>query len=726
MPRGNGGIIGPVNTSFSGVWSLTEAQLRRSGGTWPNFYAALLSESATGSDAVTGADTADPYFEYTTLLLPGNGTNGAQNNTFLDGSTNNFTITRNGNTTQGTFSPFSQTGWGNYFDGTGDWLSIPANSAFDFGTGDFTVECWFYYNTTPPATYDYLWAIGGNNTNGIALYINNGQPRIWNGSLILSTTGSISGFTWYHLAAVRSSGTLTVYLNGTSIGSVSLTSNLTGGASAGPKIAKWDGVDPEEFTGYISNFRIVKGVAVYTGAFTTPTSPLAATQSAGTNISAITGTQTSLLTCQSNRFIDNSTNNFTITVNGNTSVVAFSPFNPTASWSASTNGGSGYFDGSGDYLSVPDNAAFTMGSGDFTIEAWVYKTSTGRQYVIGQADSGGSNTATSFTLQVNASNKVQGEIFSSSTQYLAASTADITLNQWNHIAFVRDGNTLRIYINGVQDGTASVTGVSVNDSTNQVAIGRLGEFNGFYWAGYISSNRVLKGTCLYPNGTTFTPPTAPLTAITNTSLLLNFTNAGIYDATSKNDLETVGDAQLSNTTAKWGSTSIKFDGTGDYLQAPYQTLSADFGTGQFTIELWVYFSSSVSTTQMFVSSNYNASTGAGGWAFLRRGDNNTITFTQGSNVAYGKTWSPSLNTWYHCAVTRDSSNNLRIFVDGTQVGSTDASVTASINGATSLLIGTNQSTPLPLTGYIQDLRITKGYARYTANFTPPTAAFPTL
>ena len=68
--------------------------------------------------------TQDPQFNYTTLLLPGNGTNGAQNNTFLDSSTNAFTITRNGNTTQGTFTPFSQTGWGNYFDGTGDYLSI--------------------------------------------------------------------------------------------------------------------------------------------------------------------------------------------------------------------------------------------------------------------------------------------------------------------------------------------------------------------------------------------------------------------------------------------------------------------------------------------------------------------------------------------------------------------------------------------------------------------------
>ena len=79
----------------------------------------------------------DPYFNYTTLLLPGNGTNGAQNNTFLDSSTNAFSITRNGNTTQGTFSPFSQTGWGNYFDGSGDYLSGPTNNAVSTFTGRF-------------------------------------------------------------------------------------------------------------------------------------------------------------------------------------------------------------------------------------------------------------------------------------------------------------------------------------------------------------------------------------------------------------------------------------------------------------------------------------------------------------------------------------------------------------------------------------------------------------
>jgi len=89
---------------------------------------------------VPASGAVDPYFYSVTSLLHGDGTNGAQNNTFLDSSTNNFTITRNGNTTQGSFSPFSQTGWSNYFDGSGDYLQVSTSSTtpFALGSGDFT------------------------------------------------------------------------------------------------------------------------------------------------------------------------------------------------------------------------------------------------------------------------------------------------------------------------------------------------------------------------------------------------------------------------------------------------------------------------------------------------------------------------------------------------------------------------------------------------------------
>ena len=89
----------------------------------------------------------DDYFNLVTLLLPGTGTNGAQNNTFLDSSSSSVTVTRNGTPTQGTFSPFSQTGWSGYFDGTGDYL-ITTGGVTNAGTGDVCVEAWVYYTGT--------------------------------------------------------------------------------------------------------------------------------------------------------------------------------------------------------------------------------------------------------------------------------------------------------------------------------------------------------------------------------------------------------------------------------------------------------------------------------------------------------------------------------------------------------------------------------------------------
>ena len=89
----------------------------------------------------------DPNFKQVSLLLHGDGTNGAQNNTFLDSSTNNFTVTRNGNTTQGTNTPFSQAAgaWSNYFGGS-SYFTLPSNAAFALDGGNFTFEFWIYLN----------------------------------------------------------------------------------------------------------------------------------------------------------------------------------------------------------------------------------------------------------------------------------------------------------------------------------------------------------------------------------------------------------------------------------------------------------------------------------------------------------------------------------------------------------------------------------------------------
>jgi len=642
---------------------------------------------------------SDPNFEYTTLLLPGNGTNGAQNNTFLDSSTNNFTITRNGNTTQGTFSPFSQTGWGNYFDGTGDYLTTNATQAIP-ATGDFTVDGWIWCNSY--ANGPSIISQGTAGTSGrTVIYITTA------GKLALQITSTINEFgsaiptnQWVYFAITRTGSTVTAYINNLSIGtatnsgSIQNTTLTIGG--------EWNG-DPYRWIGYLSNIRVSNVVRTITAA---PTAPF--TSDANTVV----------LTCQANRFIDASSNAYTITRNGDVSVQAFSPFNPTAAWSASTNGGSGYFDGSGDYLQLADSTAWDL-AGDFTIEMSLYKTSTTSQtfFMLG---AGGS---TSILMYQNASNVI---IFLTSSAVITASTA-AQLNAWNHVALVRSGSTITLYLNGTNVGQATNATSFTGDAANGVRIGA--EYpTGFEFTGYISNARIVKGTAVYTSA--FTPPTAPLTAITNTSLLLNFTNAGIYDATSKNDLETVGNAQISTTQSKFGGSSMYFDGTGDWLSSP-DGQNYNLGSGDFTIECWVYLNNltnpyavfgkrvNTGTETKWVNSYINTtgtvqtqvSTSGAAWLFNTA---TTSTITSGS--------------WNHIAWVRYGAD-FSVYVNGikntmttTLSGSVYTDASALIVGA----MGTTGSFIYSMNGYIDDFRITKGIARYTAAFTPPTTAFPLL
>ena len=157
-----------------------------------------------------------------------------------------------------------------------------------------------------------------------------------------------------------------------------------------------------------------------------------------------------------------------------------------------------------------------------------------------------------------------------------------------------------------------------------------------------------------------------------------------------------------------------FDGTGDYVDVSGFT-SADALSGEFTIEMWLYPTDASSQQMIIGGSSGNL------WVGMNIDFSNRLAIgTVGSSyddVSY--TW--SANSWVHLAITRDSSNNLKFFIDGTQVGSTVTSATTSYP-LTTLDIGRENNQKF-YSGYIEDLRITKGLARYTSNFTAPTSAF---
>ena len=718
----NGGVLGsnnlPTATTFRGVFTPNEVARAIALGFWPiNKSQAVTGVAGSGAlGTLTVGTAADPYFEYTTLLLPGNGTNGAQNNTFLDGSTNNFTITRNGNTTQGTFSPFSQTGWGNYFNTNQSIYT--SNAAFAVGTGNFTVEL-FYNPLAWAGTNQRIFVIGQSGTDGVTIQRSSGSNVVEinitaSGSTnVISYTWNPTIGQWYHIALVRS-GTGTnqtaLYIDGVSVATGTSTASI---GSTQLSIGGINWVANYGTQGYISNVRYSNIART----ITVPTAPYTA------------DANTLLLTCQSNRFVDNSPTPKTFTIQNAPTVVPFSPFNPTSAWSASTVGGSGYFDGTGDYLTAPDNAAFAFGTGDFTIEVWVYWNNV-------------SSTQTLFDFRPNATGSSISpyiELTSSGTliYYVGGATrittSAVTATSWTHVALSRSGTSTKIFINGTQSGSTYTDSNSYVQSGATIGLNRNNGGVAFqYMNGYISNFRIVKGTAVYTGA--FTPPTAPLTAITNTSLLLNFTNSGIYDATAKNVLETVGDAQASTAiTPKWGTTSMKFDPTTgsatDYLQSP-DTELLEFGSGNFTIETWVRFNTLPSSGAYYalISKFDNSTQKSYNFYVYNNAGTYQLYFTYTTNgstninpVANGIT--VTTNTWYHYAVSR-SGVNLRMFIDGSQVGSTYNIATDTIFGGTyPVQVGASTGANT-LNGYLQDLRVTKGYARYTANFTPPTAAFP--
>jgi hypothetical protein len=765
---------------------------------------ALTAAIAAAFAGGAAPPSTDDYFEYTTLLLPGNGTNGAQNNLFLDsgsagdavftasisgttmtvsavtsgtiyvgclitgtgvlanttitalgtgtGGTGTYTvsqsqtvssttitsdgfpITRNGNTTQGTFSPFSQTGWSGSFNTSTTYLTVTDTSNLRFGSSNFTIEA-FVYRAASGATQT-IASKGASTPTGWVFQISSADKLVFTDtSTSITGATSLAANTWYYVAVVRAgtgSNQTTLYVNavsdatGTSATTFSQTDNMKIGA---------DRSNTNFANGYISNLRLSNTNRTISS---TPTSALAA------------DSNTIFLGLYNNRFqYTDSTAAFTnMTVTGTPSVQAFSPFNPTASWSAATYGGSGYFDGSGDYLNGPTNTATAFNlTGDFTIESWCYFSSVSTAFagILSYADSSGFN---GWELINNAGTVYFRFLTGSAGAGQVTASSTITTNQWYHIAVSRSGSTITLYINGSSVGTVTYSSSqSSSSSFIKVAADRVGSTLS---TGYLSNTRVVNGTAVYTAA--FTPPTAPLTAITNTSLLLSFTNAGIYDATSKNDLETVGNAQIStavNNPFGQNTGVMAFDGGSDKLQRPHSPLF-EFGSGDFTIEFWARATLLSGTYTGVVGVWLGGNTASqNSWVVLLNSYNATNKFgfsysngTSASDIIFNAT--TSTGSWDHYAVVR-SGSTLYGFKNGNSqsLSSGSSTITGSITNGTEVLnIGTSGTAGggTDFNGYLQDLRITK-YARYvtgtganagkmvfngTNDLALPTAAFPIL
>jgi len=689
-------------TSNNNVFTITPSTNTADAGSF-----SLTFRASDGVNIATAVSSFTLQFKvensnYTTALITSVGDNNAVNNSFVDSSTNSHTITAAGNATQTTFSPYRHGGYSTYFDGSGDYLTIADDASIDLSTGDFTLEAWIYLESLSGNQLIIDRYSPGNNGSYQFYYRGTGSSiAFWtvpDGVVAQDPSSStIKANTWHHVVATRESGTVKIYVDGSQKATGSCSTNFDSALTlaVGGQIS----TSTNYLNGRVSDVRIVKGTAVYTSAFTPPTERLTAI------------TNTSLLTCHLPYIADGSTNGHSITVNGNTKTESFSPYE-YLTYSATDNGGSIYFDGSGDYLS---STITGPGTGDFTYEFWYYPTNSSFSGTAFNTRSSENSGADGFDLNLT-STSIQATY--TNVIWLNASTSAIKAFSWNHIALVRNSGTVTIYVNGISVGTASQTSNFSSTSFNLFA----NVLNGTGLSGNVTDFRYAT-TAVYTSN--FTPPTTPLTAITNTSLLLNGTNAGIIDKSqSVQTLTLSGDVKSSTTQTKYLSSSMYFDGSGDRISFPGNDM-VNISSGDFTVEGWVHPTTSafIKIFTMFTTTNANY---AGLTFGISRTTSTTITVECGSPSVGGGAAAVSIsssgtalnNAWSHIAFTREG-NTFTLWVNGASEG------TATFSGSLywsppNVYIGSgNDSAPSYFTGYLSDFRITKGLARYTANFTPP-------
>ena len=657
---------------------------------------------------------------------------------FADASTNAFTISSTGSGTYKNVSPLIPAsvpdGYGsiyipiasgfhsgnntNYVTTTSSTLNAP-------GTGAFTFECWF--NTTQTgvtqtiattATTDSLdyvyWAVridGATNKMFVTVRDSNANQIQAYGASTGSTT--IAANTWYHVMFTRdASNNMRVFVNG----SIENLATASGGASVGTTVAGSANISQAKgitfgafmiptfdsyFQGYISNARFTKGTALQTAAFTV--SPSLLTPVANT---------TFLLGISGGQPVDESGNGQTFTTVGNAFYVEANPYQ----LGTVSNIGSMYCPGAAgsNFIGYTATADFSMPA-NFTAEAWVYATATPANGPGTIFDARVTNGATPWVLRIDANRKL--DYYNGTSDF--TSTGTIPVGAWTHVAVARVGTTLTFYINGVASGTATVSGTQ-GTTTNPLRVGSMASgVTGYDFNGYIGPCRIVKGYAMYQSNFT---PAWNIQPTPFSTLYHSFGNVGVSDGSNHHSLQLFGGATVSASTKKFGTGSLAFTNAGDYM---YVAANDDFGfgTGDFTIEGWVLYTASGSSLRSLFDFRTGVASTAKPWIWL---NGNTLNYqVSGANViTYA---SMTTNTWYHIAVSRVSGNT-RMFVNGSQVGSTWADATNYGNTA-DVVLGTvsdsKGSASWVFNGFIDDFRVTKGVGRYTGNFAAPTAAAPT-
>ena len=541
-----------------------------------------------------------PNSSHNTVLLKATGT--GNNNTFLDGSTSNHTITVGGTPRQVAYSPFRSGGYSVFFDGSGDYLrddtigdtlSNGSNS-----TNDFTIEMWIY-NLTDPTTAIYF--VGSNQLANAYNDMIFGSNKVYYGGVQVGVNyGATHGkqYEWQHYVLTHKYGSgntsvVTLWIDGLRV--FRATGVNSGISHANNSFAFGTEADAANFGslgnyfhGYMYDMKITN-TELYTSTdevIPVPTEPSTPHET----LNVFHGFQNGSF---DKRFFD------TGVIGGGTDFQPFTPLDYNK-YSTSSHIGSVYFDGSGDYITA--STAETAGTGTFTAECWFYHDGVPASSgcIMCQRDTNPTTgNYAKWIVYVESNGNLAWYNGVSGQRVVESGAGGFRVQSWHHVAITRDSsNVMRMFRDGVLIG--SRTAQTQNWNYAPFTVGANGDGSQAF-KGWISNVRWTVGEALYTSA--FTPSTTPLTVGSNTKLLLNAANAKITDRSQINTVVLGGSTVASSAQQHFGENVIDFEGaTGNSTSSYLSLLSStvmnstsyniiDFSTAKaedFVIECWIY------------------------------------------------------------------------------------------------------------------------------------------
>lgn len=725
--------IGPEpGTTYSlRIYGDADVLLRDIPGITDNFY--NYTTVMEGEDLDSGTVSVDEFWPKVSLLLNMNGANAST--TFVDSSPNFAAVFGNAQISTAQFKYGAASG---FFDGTGDYLSFSDSENFNFGTGNVTVEAWIYPTTTATAREIIAQRSTADNSNFWFLRVTSAAKiqltAVSGGSTITSITsnGTIAVNTWSHVAAVRSAGTWKIWINGVNSDSVSTNSTSSWPNVGYPLLVGAGDETSNYFNGYIDDLRITKGAARYTATFAPPNklgnliTPLNFNDyGALINFELLTSTEVNSTVLQTGDYAKNYADippYWSSTAYGEAGDYADTTVDVTDS-KFGTRCGNGIFLYSRDEFAI--SVADSPVVGSMTWDAWVKIpssfSSTGYVYEIFSYPG-------LWKLGIQALGahwfEVEGGIGGGSVYHpviLEATTVDV----WVHYAVTM---TQSVIVPAPSSGSPYETvcklyrnGVLFLTTTAQVPAASAARAYDFKTNAIfkIDELRIRRGLHYTAN---FTPETAASVIAdpywANTVLLMPFENT--YGATAFENIAEItktltasGNTQISTAQFKYGGAAGLFDGSGDYLSATHNILHSIQG-GNFTIEAWVY--RNVSGALHYILSKRPSGTTSTGWEWRINATDFLQFFHVGGSSLISTGTVPS-GQWVHVATVRNGAT-VTHYINGVASGS-GTFTNGTENTSDTLKVGIASDLSGSFNGYIDDVRITNGAARYTAPFEPP-------